>query len=597
METKRRIRMVMAVCTLLAGLSGAAPGKIIYVDDDAAGANDGSSWANAFVRLQLAIALAEAGDEIRVAQGLYKPDPYWSIPPAGREPRGGSVEVAPKTTASTSFRLTGGVAIRGGFAGVGAEDPDARDFERYGTVLSGDLNGDDIAAWGLGHLIYESSRDDNSLFVVESTSRTVGSTTVLDGFTIEAATQSGFYNLGGDAQIVHCTFRQNSGLMFSGGAVHCEGGAPTFSHCVFEDNAAVVAGGAIHFAGARATLSDCRFLHNWAMSPGGAISSTNSDLILTDCTFTENEGRQGGAIHHRQGSLTLTDCRFEGNMAGEGGGAINLTQQIAASMTRCVFRENRATSGAGALYSDGYSVLLDKCIFSGNRATWGGAMYLHGPNPLGPDPLGRGTNLTRCILAGNCADRAGGALWADRAELTVNGCTFARNKARDAGTLGWVAGREGEIVCRVAMENCIIWDSSDPIPSELPGLRPTSGQEAARAEVVIEYSDVQGGWPGEGNIDADPLFARLGDWADAANPEVAVEPGHPNATWVDGDYHLKSQAGRWDAASESWVMDEVTSPCIDAGDPNTPIGDEPEPNGERVNMGAYGGTAEASKSL
>jgi hypothetical protein len=44
------------------------------------------------------------------------------------------------------------------------------------------------------------------------------------------------------------------------------------------------------------------------------------------------------------------------------------------------------------------------------------------------------------------------------------------------------------------------------------------------------------------------------------------------------------------------VKDDVTSPCIDAGDPNSPVGEEPFPNGGRINMGAYGGTAEASKS-
>jgi len=59
---------------------------------------------------------------------------------------------------------------------------------------------------------------------------------------------------------------------------------------------------------------------------------------------------------------------------------------------------------------------------------------------------------------------------------------------------------------------------------------------------------------------------------------------------------LKSQAGRWDSDSQSWVVDDVTSPCIDAGDPGTPVGLEPLPNGGIINMGAYGGTAEASKS-
>jgi hypothetical protein len=92
--------------------------------------------------------------------------------------------------------------------------------------------------------------------------------------------------------------------------------------------------------------------------------------------------------------------------------------------------------------------------------------------------------------------------------------------------------------------------------------------------INITYCNIQGRFHGEGNIKFDPLFA---------DPD-------------NGDYHLKSQAGRWDPNSESWVKDDVTSPCIDAGDPNSPFGDEPMPNGGRINMGAYGGTAEASKS-
>lgn len=96
---------------------------------------------------------------------------------------------------------------------------------------------------------------------------------------------------------------------------------------------------------------------------------------------------------------------------------------------------------------------------------------------------------------------------------------------------------------------------------------------------------------GPGNLAADPCFADPGRWDDSGTPD------DPNDDfWVEGDYHLKSQAGRWDPASESWVIDDVTSPCIDAGDPNSPVGDEPEPNGGRVNMGAYAGTPEASMS-
>ncbi len=105
--------------------------------------------------------------------------------------------------------------------------------------------------------------------------------------------------------------------------------------------------------------------------------------------------------------------------------------------------------------------------------------------------------------------------------------------------------------------------------------------------VNILYTDVDGGIFGEGNvnwgtgnIDADPCFVRVGDWFGE----------------LKGDYHLKSQAGRWDANERQWTKDEVTSPCIDAGDMASPIGFEPFPNGGVINMGAYGGTEEASKS-
>ena len=97
---------------------------------------------------------------------------------------------------------------------------------------------------------------------------------------------------------------------------------------------------------------------------------------------------------------------------------------------------------------------------------------------------------------------------------------------------------------------------------------------------------------GIGNISADPLFAKPGYW----DPN-----GTPNDTkddfWVQGDYHLMSEAGRWDPAARQWVVDNVTSPCIDAGNDSPDWKNEPWPNGERINMGAYGGTVEASLSL
>ncbi|HUT46343.1 MAG TPA: GLUG motif-containing protein [Sedimentisphaerales bacterium] len=132
--------------------------------------------------------------------------------------------------------------------------------------------------------------------------------------------------------------------------------------------------------------------------------------------------------------------------------------------------------------------------------------------------------------------------------------------------------------------NCIIWDCPQPVT-----LTDSSNTqiEDRGSHITVKYSDIEGGrngisvsgsqstvtW-GQGNINADPQFV-------AAN---------------NGDCHLKSRAGRWDAAGESWVPDNVTSPCIDAGDPGSPVAFEPYPNGGIINMGTYGGTDEAGKS-
>jgi hypothetical protein len=148
----------------------------------------------------------------------------------------------------------------------------------------------------------------------------------------------------------------------------------------------------------------------------------------------------------------------------------------------------------------------------------------------------------------------------------------------------------------VELTNCIVWGSGNGIWNDVG------------STITISYSDIKGGqagiydpyieviW-GQGNIDADPLFADMGYWVDMNEPNIIVEPNDPNnELWVDGDYHLKSEAGRWNPVSEIWVIDDVTSPCIDTGDPNSPVKNEPEPNGGIINMGAYGGTAEAGKS-
>ena len=96
---------------------------------------------------------------------------------------------------------------------------------------------------------------------------------------------------------------------------------------------------------------------------------------------------------------------------------------------------------------------------------------------------------------------------------------------------------------------------------------------------------------GVGDFVANPLFAAEGSWNDNGTAQTNDD------TWTSGDYHLRSESGRWDPEAGRWVTDDVTSPCIDAGDPGSVWLAELWPHGRRVNVGAYGGTAQASWSL
>jgi hypothetical protein len=568
METIEGLKMVAAACVLIAGLATPTPARIIYVDDDAVGAADGTSWSDAFPFLLDALAVAGPGDEIRVAQGTYRPNqgitakPYQ---PGGRAPERG-LQYPP-------FRLRSGLTLRGGFAGLDANDPDARDVKRFETILSGDLNGNDAAGWLPADPVYESTRTDNNANVVDCENG------VLDGFVVQSATERGLTS-SGSPRVTNCTFRWNSG-----GGFYCSGGY--LEDCLFRENSGISGGGLVvvglgsrtNIVLAHLTVVECRFVNNSAAGTGGAIGASGSRLSLRGCSFEGNTAGAGGAILHSGGSLALSDCRFEDNWARDRGGAVTLLSLQMATMTHCLFRDNRAIWG-GALSNQEGPLTLDSDVFSGNQAQFGGVIAaVAGWSTLAPgvnDILMRG-----CLLTGNRGLESGGTLYGGpRATFTVANCTFADNWTRTAGL-------PASMAFQITLEDCILWEGGESIAPSLPRF----------GAVTIRYSDVRGGWPGKGNIDADPMFSGPGRWEDSSHPGVVVKSDDPDAVWVEGDYHLKSQAGRWDPANEDWTLDDVTSPCIDAGDPESPFADEPQPNGGRVNMGAHGGTAEASKSL
>ncbi|MHC4558298.1 MAG: hypothetical protein ACYS80_13455, partial [Planctomycetota bacterium] len=163
-QVSRTIPLMLIVVSLCPLVSG----KVIYVDDNAAGAHNGSSWTDAYPCLQNALVDVVSGDEIRVAQGTYKPDRHLVI-----SPRLGS-QIQSSGDRTAMFQLISSVTIKGGYAGFSETDPHTRDIKLYETILSGDLNGNDGTNF--------TNNGDNSYHVV--TGSGTDATAVLDGFTV-----------------------------------------------------------------------------------------------------------------------------------------------------------------------------------------------------------------------------------------------------------------------------------------------------------------------------------------------------------------------------------------------------------------------------
>jgi hypothetical protein len=192
--------------------------------------------------------------------------------------------------------------------------------------------------------------------------------------------------------------------------------------------------------------------------------------------------------------------------------------------------------------------------------------------------------ISNCLIVGNRAtNMAGAAIYCAESQAGFTNCTIADNAAGAQGAGIHMA------YCSIVFVNSIVWGNA---PRDTFAGGRSNGGSLPR----MTFSDMADPTFNKGNIETDPLFVRPGWWADRNDLNQVAGSATADAVWVMGDYHLKSEAGRWDPVRGSWVLDDVTSPCIDAGDPSSPVGDEPEPNGGRINMGTYGGTAEAGKS-
>lgn len=348
------------VCTTFAG-------EIIFVDADAPGpSHDGNSWPTAFKYLQDGIAVAQDSNEIWVAEGIYTPDSS-SGNPSGTGDR------------TATFQLINGVEIYGGYAGFGEPDPNARDTNKYETILSGDLADNDGPDW--------QNYGENSYHVV--TADGTDNSAILDGFTITAG---------------NSTIKEGPLTDALGGGLIARSGSPTVTNCIISKNRCLDSesfGGGMYIGtgdpystfDGNPIITDCNFTGNRAACGGGLFSNATSPII-SDCIFNGNHGTSDAGAIDSYGNITITDCIISGNSAGLGGGMALVTlfgSQIT-TVTNCVITGNSATDSGGGMavaWPSSSIVTITNCTFYGNSAGNSGNGIRNG--------LGS-TTVTNCIF-------------------------------------------------------------------------------------------------------------------------------------------------------------------------------------------------------
>jgi hypothetical protein len=287
--------------------------KVFYADDDAEAGGDGLSWDSAFGHLQDALDVVIYGDQIWLGSGVYRPDSN-KYDPAGSGDR------------NSVFALGSGVSIKGGFAGVGAGDPNARDIIGFESILSADLAGDDEAGF--------TNYAENSYHVVSCND--VYSGAVLEGLTIRGG--------------------------------------------LSDDRRGERFGGGLYLKDSSVSLVSCHIMNNWAFSGGGAYC-IDSQVLFVNCIFSGNFATGGGAVRSKSGHCTFVNCTLTGNEAMDFAGLYS-TRGGAMEVVNSIFWNNkhgRDSDEEGQVYGEVLSISYS-CLEG-----WTGG--LGGVGNTGADPL------------------------------------------------------------------------------------------------------------------------------------------------------------------------------------------------------------------
>lgn len=292
-----------------------ASGKDIFVNAAAtSGDNNGTDWANGFLKLQDALEAAQSGDTVLVAEGIYYPDEGQSM------------------TADShfhSFVLPKSSLLLGGYRSDGA----VRNPHSFPTILSGDIEQNDVNTDG--NQIAESTNDlagRNTLHVLQTSSDCE-----IDGFIITA----------GEA-----TFDATEG----GGLLATEDDV-VVRHCHFQGNLCSGRGGAAMIDGTNTEFIHCLFTGNRSNSRGGALASLSAATpAVTNCLFSGNLAERGGAMNFNATSATLTNCTISGNAGSINGGGIQAEVNSLVTLRNTIIWNNHAV-GLSALGGSSLNML------------------------------------------------------------------------------------------------------------------------------------------------------------------------------------------------------------------------------------------------
>ena len=438
--------------------------SVLFVDDSAAPGGDGASWATAYRDLQQALADASADPtvtEIRVAEGLYFPD-------AGTGDR------------AAEFLLTGqsDLALLGGFPDGGGP-LEERDPVMHLTVLSGDLNQDDVVTFepfdreangGQGNFETAgpafANTGDNSFTVLGASG--ASETVVLDGVVIEGGNDfergGGMIAANAALTIRNVTFRKNrAGSQGAGLFIASSTGLIVVEGCRFERNGVVGDGGGMYVQFAELLISDTEFLENFAEDNGefglsggaglhvgtgdgpvrieSSLFSANTSqkdggglfavraVDLLDCVFIENTASLGGGARFEDNDPTnqervrINGSRFESNSSQGPGAGVVFGSRSSPSVSGAEFLNNAVirllfADGGGGVAVFGSGAIFTDTVFTGNAAAGQG----------GGAAAGEFNRFVRCEFRDNESGFGGGGLVVDRF-CRIIGCTFDGNSA------------------------------------------------------------------------------------------------------------------------------------------------------------------------